>query len=121
MEDVDLETRRRMWLQQEGAPSHFARIVRAFLNEHYGNRWIGRGGPVNWPACSPDLTSADFYLWGFLKNAVFEQQPTTRADMQDRIGRACAASPGQTLQNTDRHFQSRLTMVVISNTCFEVK
>ena len=65
MEDVDLETRRRMWLHQDGAPPHFARIVRAFLNEYYGNRWIGRGGPVNWPACSPDLTSPDFYLWGF--------------------------------------------------------
>ena len=31
MEDVDLETRRRMWLQQDGAPRHFARIVWAFL------------------------------------------------------------------------------------------
>ena len=105
MEDVDLETRRRMWLQQDGAPSHFARIVRAFLNDHYGNRWISRGGPVNWPAYSPDLTSPDFYLWGVLKTAVFEQQPTTRAHMQDRIRRACAAIPRQTLQNTVPHFE----------------
>ena len=34
IEDVDLETRRRMWLQQDGAPPYFARIVRAFLIKH---------------------------------------------------------------------------------------
>lgn len=115
MEDVDLQTRRRMWFQQDGAAPHFARIVRAFLNEHYNNRWIGREGPVNWPACSPDLTSPDFYLWGYLKNTVFEQRPTTRADMQDRIRRACAAIPRQTLLNTVRHFQRRLILCLQAN------
>ena len=56
-----------MWLQQDGAPPHYARIVRDFLNERFNNRWIGRGGPVAWPPRSPDQTSPDFYLWGFLK------------------------------------------------------
>lgn len=115
MEDVDLETRRRLWLQQDGAPPHFALIVRHFLNENYNGRWIGRGGPVNWPACSPDLTSLDFFLWGYLKNVVFEQRPTTKANMQDRIRRACAAIPRQTLLDTVRHFQRRLILCLEAN------
>ena len=52
---------------------------------------------------------------GVFKNAVFEQQPTTRADMQYRIRRACAAIPRQTLQNTVRYFQRRLTMCLEAN------
>jgi len=115
MEDVDLETRQRMWLQQDGAAPHFARIVRDFLDANYNGRWIGRGGPVNWPACSPDLTSPDFYLWGYLENVVFEQQPTTRANMQDRIRRARAAIPRITLLNIVRHFQMRLNLYLQAN------
>ena len=34
----------------------------------YPNRWFGRGGPISWPARSPDMTPLDFYLWGHLKN-----------------------------------------------------
>lgn len=108
LEEVDLNTRRRMWLQQDGAPPHFARIVRAFLNRNYGERWIGRGGPVNWPPNSPDLTSPDFYLWGYLKNVVFSQRPTTRDDMMDRIRQACAAIPRETLLRTVQHFERRI-------------
>lgn len=96
LEDVDLATKQRMWLQQDGAAPHFALIVRAFLNTHYPGRWIGRGSPRpghEWPPCSPDMTSPDFFLWGYLKNVVFAQQPTTREDMMDRIRRACTAIP----------------------------
>jgi hypothetical protein len=30
--------------------------------------WIGRWGPIEWPTRSPDLTPADFFLWGHLQN-----------------------------------------------------
>ena len=85
LENLDLDTRQRMWLQLDGAGPHYARIVRNSLNETYPDRWIGRLGPVAWPPRSPDLTSPDFYLWGYLKNVVFEQEPTTRENMKNRI------------------------------------
>ena len=65
---------------------------------------------MKWLACSSHTSQSDFCLWGYLKNDIFEQQPTRRADMQDSIRRACAAIPRQTLRNTVRHFQRRLTM-----------
>ncbi|GFW06265.1 uncharacterized protein TNCV_37401 [Trichonephila clavipes] len=34
-------------------------------------RWIGRGGPVNWPARSPDLSCLDFFIWGHMKSFVY--------------------------------------------------
>ena len=48
--------------QQDGAPPHYRRAVRGLLNEQMPYSWIGRGGPVNWPGCSPYLTPLDFFL-----------------------------------------------------------
>ncbi|KMQ87154.1 transposable element tc3 transposase [Lasius niger] len=35
LEDVDLYTRLRMWIQLDGVPPHYARIVRNYLNRRY--------------------------------------------------------------------------------------
>ena len=54
--------------EHDGAPPHYHRDVRAYLNENLPNRWIGRRGPstgrgpVDYPARSPDLTPIDFLL-----------------------------------------------------------
>ncbi|GFS86083.1 transposable element Tcb2 transposase [Trichonephila clavipes] len=32
---------------------------------------LGGGRPVNWPACSPDLSCLDFFLWGHMKSLVY--------------------------------------------------
>ncbi|KAJ4435136.1 hypothetical protein ANN_23712 [Periplaneta americana] len=49
--------------QHDGAPPHFANVVRTFLGEHIPASWIGRGSPyILWPARSPDLTPSDFIL-----------------------------------------------------------
>ena len=42
-----------------------------FSNQHFANKWIGRGGPIAWPARSPDLNPLDFHLWGHLKSIVY--------------------------------------------------
>lgn len=46
LEAINLDTVQRMWIQQDGAPPHFARIVTNFLNATYEQRWIGRNGYV---------------------------------------------------------------------------
>ena len=56
--------RRRLFFQQDGAPAHYALDVRAWLDSKFENQWIGRGGPIEWPPRSPDLTPCDFFLWG---------------------------------------------------------
>jgi len=71
-------------IQLDGALPYYARIVKNFLNTRYNGMWIGRGGPIAWPVQSPDLTSPNFYLWSYLKNSVYEREPTTRDDMIQR-------------------------------------
>jgi len=44
-----------MYFHHDGAPPHSSREVRNFLNYRFPGRWIGRSGPHNWPARSPDL------------------------------------------------------------------
>ncbi|GFW07541.1 uncharacterized protein TNCV_3916741 [Trichonephila clavipes] len=53
-----------MWFQHDGAPAYFSADERSALDTAYPGRWIGRGGPVNWPAHSPDLSCLYFFLWG---------------------------------------------------------
>ncbi|XP_058805440.1 uncharacterized protein LOC131672314 [Phymastichus coffea] len=115
LENVDLAMRQRMWLQQDGAAPYFARIVQDFLNNRYDGRWIGRGGPIQWPASSPNLTSPDFFLWGYVKNVVFAQRPTSREDMMERIRTACAAIPRETLLRTVDSFERRVRMCLQAN------
>lgn len=88
LEDISLQTRRDMILQHDGCPAHFSRRVRDYLYVSYPNKWIGKGSIVSWPARSPDLTCLDFYLWGRLKDLVYQTRPTTRDDMKQRIRNA---------------------------------
>lgn len=98
---------RNMWLQQDGAPAHFLQQVRDFLNNEYENRWIGRGGPVRWPARSPDLTKLDFFLWGYVKDLVYREPPTTEHNMRQRIIDAFATITPAMLRNVEKAFQAR--------------
>lgn len=90
LENVPLNTRQNMVYQQDGAPPHNSRIVRQTLQEKFLNRWIGRGGPISWPARSPDLTPMDFFLWGHIKQYVYKEQIDDRVELQDKIIEAIA-------------------------------
>lgn len=78
------------WLQHDGAPPHFSRDVRRILDGQYPGRWIGRGGPQNWPARSPDLNPLDFFLWGHLKNFIYSVPIETEDQLRNRIQDAFA-------------------------------
>ena len=74
-----------MYFQRDGAPPHYTRHVRDYLNESFPNRWLGLGGPVAWPPRSPDLTPLDYYLWGHMKTLVYETKVDSRAALRDRV------------------------------------
>lgn len=89
LEDVPLIQRQRMWYMQDGAPPHYLQIVRAHLNQTYGENWIGRQGPIAWPPRSPDLNPLDFFLWGFLKTKVYSTPINDVAELQQRVLNVC--------------------------------
>lgn len=49
LDDVPLKLRVGMWFMHDGAPPHFSRIARQYLNDHFPGKWIGRNGPVECP------------------------------------------------------------------------
>jgi hypothetical protein len=81
------------YLKQDGAPPHYHRHVRAYLDDTLLGRWMGPGGAIEYPPRSPDLTPLDFYLWRTLKDEVYRQNPTTREIIQA----SCAAITPDTL------------------------
>jgi hypothetical protein len=83
--NLELLRPRQMYFQHDGAPPHYTRHVRDYLNESFLNRWLGRGGPVAWPPRSPDLTPLDYYHWGHMKTLVYESKVDSRAVLRDRI------------------------------------
>ncbi|GFU10584.1 uncharacterized protein TNCV_2700641 [Trichonephila clavipes] len=60
-----------MWFQHDGVSAHFSAEVCSALDTAYPGQWIGRGGLVNWPALSLDLSCLDFFPWGHMKSLVY--------------------------------------------------
>lgn len=88
LDDVPLVDVLNMWFQMDGCPAHYAAAVRNHLTVEFPDRWIGRGSVFPWPPRSPDLTCLDFFLWGRIKDIVYQNPPTTREDMILRIENA---------------------------------
>jgi hypothetical protein len=61
LEDLPLAILRQMWLQMDGAPPHFGRIVDELVE-------VAR---LLAPPRSPDLNPCDFFLWGHLQNFLY--------------------------------------------------
>ena len=85
LEDVSLNKRGRTHFQHDGAQPHSSREVRNFLNYHFPGRWIGRGGPHNWPARSPGLSALDYCVWGWMKELDNSVKVVTRDELLGRI------------------------------------
>ena len=89
VEDVPLNVRARMWFQHDRAPAHFGATARQCFDYAFPHRWIGRGGPIAWPARSPDLNSIDFFLWGYVKALVYDTPVQNEETLLARILAAC--------------------------------
>lgn len=90
VEDIPLQLRETLWFMHDGAPPHYGREPRHWLNDHFPNRWIGRGidAPIHWPPRSPDLNPLDFTIWGQIKEKVYSTPVDTLEDLRNRIEQA---------------------------------
>ncbi|KAJ4449682.1 hypothetical protein ANN_01086 [Periplaneta americana] len=101
LEDTPLINRQHIHFLHDGAPAHFSRTARWYLDRRFRDRWIGRGGPIAWPPCSPDLNPLDFYLWGHLKSLVYSSPVPDLESLRNRIV-ACSEYIRNTLGVWDR-------------------
>lgn len=93
--------------QQDGAPAHYALVVRTWLDVNFKS-WIGRGSDtMQWPPRSPDITPLDFFLWGYIKNIVYRDQPVSMQNLRDKITDAFGTVTADMLQNVQRNIVKR--------------
>ncbi|KAJ8964882.1 hypothetical protein NQ317_001310 [Molorchus minor] len=99
VENILLEIRINMHFQQDGAPPHNSRAVSDYLNQIFPNKWIGTHGPIRWTPRSPDSTPMDYFLWGYLKDKVYQTSLTDLEELKNRIGNECEALNVQLLRS----------------------
>ena len=69
--------------------------INKFVLQHFVNMadWsdekcvILRFGDVQWPPRLPDLTAYDFFVWGYLKEKVYQSKPKTLVELKENIER----------------------------------
>ena len=105
--------------QQDGAPPHWGLEVCQFLNETFPDRWIGRDGPIPWPPRSPDITPLNFFLWGYVKDIVYQTKVRDINDLQHRIIEAIDTVTVDMLARTWQEIEYRLDIVRATDGAYE--
>ncbi|XP_025200175.1 uncharacterized protein LOC112598060 [Melanaphis sacchari] len=100
------------WFQQDGATAHTARCSRAVLQKMFPGRLISLRENITWPPCSPDLSSCDYFSWGYLKAEVFKHRPRTIEELKEAIRQETSAIPLNMLAKVMENFRERLHMCV---------
>ena len=68
-----------------------------------------------WPPRSPDLTRAEFFLWGLLKGRVYKNTPHTIEQLKDAIRQEIQAVIVDTLGKVFQNLEKRIQV------CLDVK
>ncbi|GFV48930.1 putative transposable element [Trichonephila clavipes] len=97
-----------LWFQQDCATCHTARATIDLLKDMFGDRLISRFKPVNRPPRSCNLTTLDYFLWGYVKSLVYADKPQTLDSLEDNIRRVIADIRPQMLEKVIENWTSRL-------------
>ncbi|KAL0868271.1 hypothetical protein ABMA27_007802 [Loxostege sticticalis] len=103
-----------IWFQQDGATAHTARDTMDLVRDAFPGRVISRFGDLPWPARSPDLTSPDFFLWGFLKSRVYVNKPQTLAALKENIRQEITNISQEVLRQVMQNVINRAQMCINS-------
>lgn len=93
-----------------GAPLHYSLVARNSLSNHFGNRWIGRAGPIEWVSYSPDLTIPYFFIWGYVKERCYNPIPSNLQELRNNIVNVFNTFAPEMLQNAFSNFWLRLRL-----------
>ena len=97
------------YFQQDEATAHTATTVQTYLTDRFGTRFIDK---TKWPPRSPDLNPCDFFLWGYLKQRVYNPLPKTLEDLRSNIVRELENIPETMLKATFSNFRKRCELLV---------
>ncbi|KOC59090.1 hypothetical protein WH47_10916 [Habropoda laboriosa] len=74
----------------DNAPNHpkdlnHPNVTIASLHRKFPGGIISRQGNINWPPRSCDLTPPDFFLWDYVKEKVYANNPKSILQLKDNI------------------------------------
>ncbi|KAJ8942280.1 hypothetical protein NQ318_005598 [Aromia moschata] len=107
LDNLPLADYRNIFYQHDGAPPHNSHLI----NNHL--QWIANNGPHLWPPRSPDLSVLDFFIWGTIKNKVYNTALTTREDCMRRVRTAFQDLDPQSIRSTHENFLLRIFNMAI--------
>jgi hypothetical protein len=85
------------FFQQDGATCHTSHVSLAHIHNVFTEeKTVSKG---LWPPRSPDLSTCDFFLWGYLKGVVYKTNPHTLEELKDNIQTAIQAIDVNVLRN----------------------
>ncbi|KAL0879455.1 hypothetical protein ABMA27_003206 [Loxostege sticticalis] len=92
----------------DGATCHTSNQAMEAVNELFPNKVISPRGNINWPPRSPDLSPLDYFLWGYLKSKVYEDNPRNLTQLKQNISSEMAAISRALCQRVIANLRSRL-------------
>lgn len=108
MDELPLQERQCIWFQQDGATCHSTLNVREYLEHVFNGKVMHRYSDIFWPARSPDLTPLDYFLWGYLKQKVYQQWPFHDVNHLERIiTQSCREISPEMIRKVLRNFANR--------------
>ena len=107
---VDMDT---VIYQQDGAPPHCSNRTLEYLRRYFPeDRLISRRTDFPWPPYSPDLNPPDYFLWGYLKERIYANNPQTLAALKDNIRREIRNIPADMIGRVITNFNVRVAAVI---------
>ena len=92
---------------KKGAIFHTARVTMDLLRREFGEDFISRLGPVNWPPRSCDLTSLDYFLWDYVTAHACTGKPASIDELEDIISGKNVGKSMPELDYADEPFDSQ--------------
>jgi hypothetical protein len=99
---------KKYYFVQDGATPHTANSVQNYLKSKFSDRFFTKD---IWPPRSPDINPCDFFLWGYLKDRVYNPMPKTVDELKANIKREFKKITEQMLKSTFSNFLKRLETI----------
>ena len=99
---------KKLWFQQDGATPHTAVETRKLLSEKFEDRLISLKAFHIWAPHSPDLSPLDFFLWGYAKDNVYKNKPSSITKLKQEITTFMRAILADTCKKVIQNFAVRI-------------
>jgi len=75
------------------------------------HRWIGIHSDFQeWPPRSPDLSPMDFFVWGYIRDQVYQTLPHNRGDLIEKIKAASRNITPAMINKVRQSFMRRVAL-----------